>query len=160
MKLLSLLTAIALVLLGFFAVANWGLLMAPASLNLLAMHVDGPLGVILLGATLVFVALFGVYVLSLRTAALMDTRRHMREMDAQRALADKAEASRFTALGAQLEKEVAGLRAALDTGRADLLARVDVMEKAMRAQQDEASNSLAAHVGQVDDKLNRMLPRT
>ena len=69
MKLLSLLTAITLAMLGFFAAANWGLLMASASLNLLMMQVDGPLGAILLGATLVFGALFGVYVLSLRTAA-------------------------------------------------------------------------------------------
>ena len=160
MKLLSLPTAITLAMLGFFAAANWGLLMAPASLNLLVMQVDGPLGAILLGATLVLGALFGVYVLSLRTAALMDMRRHMRELDAQRALADKAEASRFTALGTQLEKEVAGLRSALDAARTELLVRVGEMEKAMHAKQDEVASSLAAHVGQVDDKLDRMQSRT
>ncbi|MEO8464745.1 MAG: LapA family protein [Gammaproteobacteria bacterium] len=159
MKILSWLTLVALVLLCFFAVANWSLLTTSASLNLLAFRVDGPLGLILLGATLVLVALFAIYALAVRTSALVESRRSARDLEAQRELADRAEASRFTELGSRLQEETAGLRAAVEAVRVDLLMRVDTTEKTVLAKLEENANSVAAHVGQVDDKLNRLTPR-
>ena len=98
MSFLLWITLAALLLLFFFSIANWALLTAPAALNFLAFTVQGPLGLILLGATLVFIALFAVYALSLRTSALVDTRRQTRALEAQRELAEHAEASRYTEL--------------------------------------------------------------
>jgi hypothetical protein len=156
MKVLAWVTLIALVLLGFFAIANWSLLVEPAPLNFLLFTVQGSLGLILLVATLAFVALFAVYAVSIRTTALVETRRHLKELEAQRDLADKAEASRFTALSNQLEQESTRLRAAIEATRAEVLNRADALEDAVAKSLNEATNSLAAHVGQVDDKLNRM----
>ncbi len=156
MKILGIVTLVALVLLGFFAIANWSLLVEPASINLLAFTVQGSLGLILLFTTLAFVVLCAVYALSIRTTALVETRRHLKELEAQRELADKAEASRFTALATQLEQESTRLRAAVEASRAELLNRTDALEHAVAKSLDDAARTLAAHVGQVDDKLNRM----
>lgn len=134
MKILIWLLATGLVLLLMFAIANWSLLTAPASLNFLLFSVEGPLGMILLGGTLVLTALAGVYVLSLRTAMLVEMWRHTKALEAQRALADSAEASRFT----------------------ELRARIDALEGKLLEALGETANSLSACVGEVDEKLDRL----
>lgn len=156
MKVLSWVTLTALVLLAFFAVANWSLMIEPVPLSFLLFTAHGPLGLILLVVVLGFAVLFGVYAVSLRTTALVETRRHLKELEAQRELADKAEASRFTALAGQLEQEGTRLRATVEASRAEVLQRVDMLEQSLASGMNEAANSLAAHVGQVDDKLNRI----
>lgn len=156
MKAIGWLALAGLVLLLLFAVANWSLLTAPATLNLLVLTVEGPLGLILLGATFVLAALFAVYALSLRASALVETRRHLKELQAQRELADRAEASRFTTLSTKLEQEVAGLRAHLDQSHAALLQRTDALETSLRQSLNETANELVANLGQLDDKVDRM----
>ena len=159
MKMLGWIIAAALVLFALFGVANWTLLTAPATLNFLAFTVQGPLGLILLGATIAFVALFAIYALSMRTSALVETRRHMKEIEAQRELADRAEASRFTALGTQLEQAFERMRAAIEDSRAETLRRSDALEQSLVKTLDETANALYANVGEVDDKLDRIAAR-
>ncbi len=159
MKLLGWITLIALVLLALFGVANWTLLTAPATLNFLAFTVQGPLGLILLGATLGFVMLFAIYAVSIRTSALVETRRHLKELEVQRKLAEQAEASRFTALGAQLEGDFARVQTGIDEARAEILRRSDSLEASLLKSVNETTNALFANVGQVDDKLNRLASR-
>jgi uncharacterized integral membrane protein len=156
MKIIVWITTVALVMLALFTAANWSLVTAPASLNFLAFSVQGPLGLILLGATLLLVALCAVYVLSLRTSTLVETRRHFKELDVQRQLADKAEASRFTALGTQISDELARTRTALDETRTQLLHRADMLEQSLLKSLNETANTLSAYVGEVDDKLDRL----
>jgi uncharacterized integral membrane protein len=160
MKMLGWIALVALVLLAFFAVANWALLTAPATLNLIALDVQGPLGLILLGATLVLVGLFAVYALSLRTTALVETRRHMKELEAQRKLAETAEASRLTGLSSQLDEAFARTRALIDETRLQTLARNDALEASLMKAINETSNALFANIGQVDDKLDALSPRS
>lgn len=158
MKFLGTVTLLALVLLMFFAVSNWAVLTAPTSLNFLAFTVQGPLGLILLGATLFFLVLFAIYALSLRTSALLDERHHTKELQAQRQLADNAETSRYTALAAQFEDETARTRTLLQDLRTELLSRLDRLEQAQIKVVSETANEIFAHIGQVDDKLNRFSP--
>jgi uncharacterized integral membrane protein len=158
MKALGWIIVIGFVLLAFFAVANWSLLTAPATLDFLAFTVQGPLGLILLAVTLGFTALLGIYALSLRTSALVETRRHTRDLQAQRDLADKAEASRFTALGAQVEQEFARVRTLIEESRAEARQHARTIEESLKAALAEAANELFAHIGEIDDKLNRLGP--
>lgn len=158
MKALGWIIVTALVLLAFFAVANWSLLIAPATLDFLVFTVQGPLGLIMLGVTIGFAALFAIYALSLRTAALVETRRHTRELQVQRDLADKAEASRFTALGASLEQEFARIRALIEESRAEARQQALSVEASLKNALTETANELVAHVGEVDDKLDRLTP--
>ena len=104
------LVAIVLLLTLVFTVLNWTALSAPAPINLLVTQVQGPLGLVILGFGAVLIALFVLLVLWLQAGVLLESRRHSRELTAQRELADKAEASRFTELRQMLEQEFAGLK--------------------------------------------------
>lgn len=159
MKALAWLTLVALAGLAFFAVANWPLINETAPLSFLFFTAHGPLGLILLSVVFGFAALFAVYAVWLRTTALVETRRHLKELEAQRELAEKSEASRFTALSSQIEQEGSRVRASVEAARLDVLGRVEALENALSGRLDEAANTLAAHVGQVDDKLERYAGR-
>lgn len=159
MKILGPLIFVGLILLGVFALANWSVLSAPTTLSFVAFSLEAPLGLVLLGTILVFVALFTVYVLVLRTSMLMDTRRHANELRDQHQLAEKAEASRLSELRSQLEREFAQVRETAEKAHADLGIRVDGMEQALRNAIEESSRSLSAYIGEVEDKLDRGLAR-
>ena len=64
-------------------------------------------------------------------------------------LADQAEASRFTELRQYLEQEIAGLREVQTAS-----------EGRLREEINTAANSLAAAVGEVDDRMARQFPTT
>ena len=117
---------VVLVLVGAFALLNWSAFTALTPLSLGVTTVQAPLGLIMLALVIFLSLLFTIWVVTLQGVALMDARRQTRELQAQRDLADKAEASRFTEL------------------RADLLAR-------MR----EDANATAAYFGQLEDRLER-----
>lgn len=128
------------------AALNWSTLAAPSMISLGLVSWEGPLGVVMLGLTLLLGIFFIAYVLSLQGSVLLDTRRHTKEMQAQRELADKAEASRFTELRVVLETQH-------QQGQAQLLARLDVLEKHLALRAQESDNSTAAYVGQLEQQL-------
>jgi uncharacterized integral membrane protein len=155
MNFLGAVILVALFLVAVFALANWSVLTTPATLSFLLFEVQGPLGVILIGALLVVVALFVLYALTLRTRMLVEARRHNQELDAQRKLADAAEASRLNELRAQIEREFAAVRDAVGA----IEGRIDRHEQAVKQSVNEAANGLAALVGEMDDKIDRALAR-
>lgn len=155
MKIVGPLILAGLVLLGIFTLANWEVLSSPTTLSFVAFALEAPLGLLLLGVILVFVALFTAYVLILRTSMLMDARRYARELEAQHQLAEKAEASRLNELRSQLDHEFAQLREAAEQSRTDISIRLDGMEQALRSSVEESSRSLSAYIGEVEDKLDR-----
>ena len=126
-----------LVLVGLFALANWGAFAAPTTLSVGVTTLQAPLGLIMLGLVVFLCVLFTVWVISLQAGALLDARRQTRELQAQRDLADRAEASRFTEL------------------RAELMARLDRMEADGRLALEQAGNALAAQIGELEDRLDR-----
>src|SRR5690606_20840283 len=138
-----------------FTLANWSVLTATTTLSFIVFDVEGPLGVILLGAMVVLVMLFVLYALALRTNMLMESRRHNQELQAQRKLAEAAEASRLSELRAQVEREFAELRSAIGA----LDGQMDRREQALKQSLDEAANGLGAMVGEVDDKIDRVLAK-
>ncbi|MBU2642243.1 MAG: hypothetical protein KJ889_10595 [Gammaproteobacteria bacterium] len=141
MNFLGAIILVALLLLSVFTLANWAVLTAPTTLSFVAFNIEGPLGVILLGVTLVLVVLFVLYALTLRTNMLMESHHLNQELQAQRKLAESAETSRFNELHTQID------------------ARMDSAEQSMKLAIDEASNSLAALVGEMEDKIDRTLAR-
>lgn len=159
MKLLGIVILIVLALVGMFALLNWQALSVPVALSLLVGVVDMPLGLMLLAALVLLVALLGLYVLLLRTAMFTESRRMAHELATQRELADKAEASRFTELGAHLDREVAGLRELISQGQAQSDSQAARHDYALQQAMTESTNSLAACIGQVDDKLDQALSR-
>ena len=139
MKLLGALGILVMGLLATFVIANWGVLVMPVEVSLLVATINAPAGIILLGATALLLTLLGAYTLTLHTSTLLEARRHAKELREQRLLADQAEASRFTELGTAMRAEFSELRAAMQQTTA------------------ESVNSLAAAIGEVEDKLDRTL---
>lgn len=146
---------VVVLLIAALAALNWSALVAPTLMSLGFMQTSAPFGLIMLGLTVLLGVLLVAYVVYLQSSVLLETRRHNREMQTQRDLADKAEASRFTELRSFLEAQ-ATARTAHDAERHNaVLARVAQFETASRQRADQTENSLAAHIGQLEDRLER-----
>lgn len=125
-----------------FAVLNWTAITVPSTLSLGVTTIEAPLGLTLLGLLVLMTLVFAVYAAFWQGAVLLDARRHAKEMQSQRQLADRAEASRFTEL-----------RSALDLELAQLSGRLSASQDALRLEMRENTNSLAAMIGEMDDRL-------
>lgn len=160
MKVIGFIILLAVAAISVLAALNWSALAAPVPVSLLVAAVDMPLGLIMLAALVLLVALCGLYVLLLRTAMFGELRRQSQELAAQRELADKAEASRFIELSAHLDREVASLRELITQVQTQSDTRSQSRDTALQQSLAESINSLSACVGQVDDKLDRVLSRS
>lgn len=142
---------IVLGLIAFFGFMNWPVLNAPVPLWLGVTTVTAPLGTLML-------ILFGIVVvlmLAEQSAALAESRRYRRDLDAQRRLADQAEASRFTELRTYLSNELARTDQRAVETQTTVIARIDQVERSLRAALEQQANSLAATIGELDDRLER-----
>ena len=148
-------TVLILVVLGLLVVfvgVNWSAFTMPTALSLLFGTVEAPLGLILLGIVVLLTALFLVYVVYLQSAVLMENRRHTRDLQAQRELAEQAEVSRFSQLRLFLEDELSDKN---DASRAGIVARLDQLDRELRAAVEQSGNTLAAYIGEIEDRLER-----
>lgn len=160
MSIRSLLLLIFAVALAAFAVVNWGLITQPTELSLLVSSVHAPLGVVLLGFMLVLAAIFIAVVASMQTTLLMEGRRHTKELAAQRELANKAEASRFTELKTFIAEELVRLSRERVEGAQQLQTRLDGLQATLMQRVDEQANSLAASLGQLEDHVRSVVARS
>jgi uncharacterized integral membrane protein len=141
--------------LGIFAAVNWSVITTPAPLNLIVARVEAPLGVVLLGVTAAVTALYALFLMWIETAALLEVRRSARELQAQRQLAENAESSRYEALRAYLQGELAELGTLPDKISRELTARLDRVETQLRSDIERSGNTLAAYVGELEERLAR-----
>jgi len=155
MKIRTLFLLLVLTLVVGFAALNRTAFMAPTTLSLGLADVQAPLGLVMLGLLVFVTGLFLVFVLYLQTTVLFDARQHAKELQSNRKLADQAEASRFTELRSFLELE---LKKQLDQdahSRAAVLTRIDQMEATLRLVVEQSGNSLAATLGELEDRLDK-----
>ena len=138
---------VVLSLLALFAIVNWSAFIAPTHLSLLFTSFDAPLGLVMLGCTAVLVAIVFSYMLKHQVLAFSESRKQSEELRRQRELADQAEASRFTELRKYLEQEMASLRQAQQASLMQL-----------REELTTSTNTLAACIGEIDERLDRQLP--
>ena len=140
---------IVLALTALFAALNWPAFNTPQPLWLGFTTVTAPLGVLLLGALVVVAVLMLVE----QSVALAESRRHAREIDAQRKLAERAESSRYSELRAYFTEEMGRAeQRALDT-RAALINRVDALERDMRTAIEQNATSVAAYLAEHEERL-------
>lgn len=146
MHIRSLILLLTVLAIAALAILNWPILAVSTPVSLGLISVEAPLGLLMLALTALLGAVCIVYVLSLQGSVLLETRRHAKELHAQRELADKAEASRFTELRAFLEAQHQQSHAAL-------LTRVDRMEERLTARAEQSDNTTAAYVGQLENQM-------
>ena len=153
----SLFIVLALAALGVFAALNWTAFITPTTLSLGFAEVHAPLGLIMLIATGVVAALFLLYIVFQQAGAIMETRRFTKELKSQRDLADSAESSRFTELCSFLQTELQRIEAQNAAAQRETGARIDRLEQGLMDKQAEAGRSLSAYLGEIEDKLDRVL---
>ena len=155
MQLTTLLLLLVLVAVAVFAALNWAVITAPTSLSLGFAAVEAPLGLIMLVLMAVLTAVFLLFVVYLQTTVLLDARRNARELRSQRELADQAEASRFSQLHAFLEQELRKIEERDAAALERMLARTERLEQELKAALEAAGNTLAAYIGELEDRLER-----
>ncbi len=153
----SLTLVLALVLLAAFATLNWVAITASSTLSLGFVDVSAPLGMVMLTFTAVIVGLFVSYIVLLQAGVILEARRLTKEVKAQRELADTAEASRFTELRTLLEGELRRIEAQNAASTREFGARIEQSERGMQDKLTEVTASLSAFLGEIEDKLDRVL---
>jgi uncharacterized integral membrane protein len=153
MRFRTLFLFLVLALTGLFALLNWQAFTAPTTLSLVFGTIEAPLGVIMLGVVFLLGAMCLAYLIYVQGSALMESRRHAKDMQVQRDLADKAEASRFTELHNFVNDEMRKLELMQADTRAQLLTRVEQMETRTRLALQETGNSLSSYLGELEDRI-------
>jgi hypothetical protein len=140
---------------GALAALNWTAFNTPTPLWFGVASGQAPIGTLMLGAIAILTVLFLLSIGHMQSLSLLEARRYAKELQANRELADRAETSRFTELRAFLENASMSANALDAETRAALLARLDQVETAMTASIEQTGNSLAAYIGEMEDRLER-----
>jgi len=159
MYLRTLLIATVLGLLVIFALFNWSAFMSPTTLTFGIGTVEAPLGLILLAIVALITLLFLIYIVFLQSSSLLEGRRQTRELQSQRELADRAEESRFQQLRSAMETELRNLDTRSNESKAAILTRLDALERDMRMAIEQSGNTLAAYLGEIEDRFERTADR-
>ena len=160
MYLRTLMILAVLGLIAVFSALNWGAFIAPTVLSLGFTSVEAPLGLILLAIVALLTLLFLVYVTYLQSTVLLESRRHARELQSQRDLAEQAETSRFNQLQTSMEAELEKLAGDMEQSKSLLLNRLDQIERDLRGALEQTGNSLAAYIGELEDRLDTSLGKS
>ena len=155
MYLRTLLILFVLGTLILFAAINWTAFVTPFKLSVVFTTVEAPLGLVLLGIVGLLTLMFLIYLVFLQSSSLLESRRQARELQNQREIAEQTEASRFSQLRSYLEAELQALARQNDNEQAALLAKLDALERGLRSTVEQSVNSLAAYLGEIDDKLEK-----
>jgi hypothetical protein len=158
MTLRALAVVLVLAALVVFAMLNWTAFTAPTVLSLGFADVHAPLGLIMLVLTGLVSVLFLVYIVFQQAGVILEASRYAKELKAQRELADKAEASRFTELRAFLDGELRRIEAQSAASVREVGARIEHLEQQLQDKLAESTRSLSAYFGEVEDQLDRLLP--
>ena len=155
MRIRTIFLIIAIVLLAGFAALNVDEFTRSSVLSLGFTTVQVPLGAVMLALLVATMLVFLTTTLYIQSTHLIETRSNARELTAQRELADKAEASRFTELRAYLQAQAAAtMQREAMTGKASD-ERLTQALTALLARLDVSDNTTAAYMGQLEDRLER-----
>lgn len=153
MRIRNVLLILFAVLVVAFALLNWQEFTRPTTLNLGFATLVAPLGLILLGllalATLAFLAASA----SARTRHLMEARQQSRDLQAQRELADKAEASRFVELRQHLDNHLRESRQRESHAASETEQTLSRIQRELRQQIEQMQRLLALRLGEMEARL-------
>jgi uncharacterized integral membrane protein len=155
MRIVSTVIALALLMLGLLAALNATPLLELQALNLGWRTVQAPLGLLILGVAVLGLLMAGGAAALARRQQHQDVQELEHQLQEQRNLADKAEHSRFTQLQRHLDLQAQ----AAEHREREMLAQnsreLEQLKQALQHQLDEVGSSLAAYIGEVEDRLER-----
>ena len=158
MRFRTLFLFVVLALTAIFALVNWPAFTAPTSLSLIFGTVTAPLGLVMLGVVFVLGAMCLAYLIYVQGSALMDSRRHARELQAHRDLVENAEASRYTELRDFVSVELRKLEEIHADLRQQMFTRLDQMEVRTQRAMQEANQSLTHTLVELEDRIEHRGP--
>lgn len=154
MRIRTILLVLAILLVAAFVALNVDEFTRVSMLSLGFTTIQVSLGLVMLLMLVVALVVFLASTLYMQSKNLLEARTHTRALNAQRELADKAEASRFTELRAYLEEQTLAEQrreSALGTVLADRFAQ---LQRELLARIDQSDNTLAAYIGQLEDRMD------
>ena len=133
------------------AALNWEAFNTPTALWLGVATVQAPLGLVMLGLTGALTFYFLVCILYLQSSVMLEARRHAKELQNSREL----EASRFSELHRFIEEEIQSVAKQDAEAQTALLQRLDKLDTGVVSAVEQSSNTLAAYIGELEDRLER-----
>lgn len=155
MRIRTLVLILAIVLLAAFVMLNLDEFMRVSVLSLGFATIQVSLGLVMLVLLGAATAIFLGSALYMQNSNLLEMRKHTRELNAQRELADKAEASRFTELQNFLAAQAAAEQQRESATAAAMAGHFAQLQQALLARIEQSDNTMAAFLGQLEDKLDR-----
>lgn len=155
MKISTLLLLLVLTAIGIFSALNWNVFITESELSLGFMTIHLPLGLVMLGLLIFLTVTFLAFAIYLQTSSLLETRRHSRELQASRELANQAEASRFNELRNFLESNLLSLKNLHAESQSEVMAKIVQLESKFRTDIEQSGNTLAAYIGELEDRLEK-----
>ena len=153
MRFRTILLVVAILLVAGFVALNVDEFTRISVLSLGFTTVQVSLGLVMLLLLIAALVVFLASTLYMQSKHVLEARTHTRELNAQRELADKAEASRFTELRAYLQEQTLAEQrreSALGTVLEDRFSR---LQQALLARMEQTDNTLAAYMGELENRL-------
>ena len=145
---------IAILLVAGFAALNWSEFLRTTPLSFGLLVTNAPLGLILLGMLTITLVAFLVSSIHMQTVNLLDTRTHSKELQVQRDLADKAEASRFTDLRQHLDAQMREIHQRETIAATELEKAVAVGQRELRTQLELMNRTLATRLAEIESRID------
>ena len=139
-----------------FAALNVDEFTRTSVLNLGFTTTQMPLGLVMLLLLAIVMVVFLASAIYMQSNYLLETRKHTRELSAQRELADKAEASRFTELRNYLDAQASATLSREAVNSAALSERLNSSQAALLMRIEQSDAATAAYVGELEDRVKRM----
>lgn len=160
MRFRTILLILAIVLLAGFVALNVDEFTRMSVLSLGFTTVNVSLGLVMLLLLVVATVVFLASTLYMQSTNMIETRKYARELNVQRELADKAEASRFTELRSYLEVQALAAQQRETAASTAMAERFAQHQQMLLNRLEQSDNTTAAYIGQLEDRLERRTPTT
>lgn len=154
MRARMLLLVLAILAVAGFAAQNWTEITRSSTLNFGVVQADAPMGLILLTLLGLTLLVFLVAAASMRTHSLVESRQHAKALHAQRELADKAEASRFTDLRQLLDNHLREERQRETIANTELEKTMAQHQRELRNQLEQMYHLLTSRLGELERRID------
>jgi hypothetical protein len=144
---------LAVLVVGGIAALNWPEFTRPELLSFGVLTATVPVGVTMLVLMAIVLTVFLVSSAIQESRYLLDHRRHTRVLQAQRELAEKAEASRFTDLRQQLDTHMRESRHRDAMVTTEFEKRLLQSHHELRAQLDRMHQLIAGHLVEIESRI-------
>ncbi|HYF42494.1 MAG TPA: hypothetical protein VEA35_08605 [Ramlibacter sp.] len=150
---------LAILLVAGFAAQNWSEITRSSTLNFGILQSEGSMGLILLSLLGLTLLLFLASAITSRTQNLIESRQHAKALQAQRDLADRAEASRFTELRQLLDSHLRESKQRDTIQHTEFEKALSQHQKDTRTQIEQLSHVLNTRIGEMETRLETRLQR-